>query len=129
LQPKEDPTKTYHFDSEASLSSDSEESDDAFEDEAGRVIVTPKRKKVKPLDHLDPKSFSWKLMNYAISALVCHDVNIFLADVGLEISGKKFKLLSWVFLCTCAGLLGGHWWSVHVLFTSGTEVRFLQYAV
>lgn len=27
-------------------------------------------------------------MNYAISALVCHDINLFLAEVGLEISGK-----------------------------------------
>lgn len=48
-----------------------------------------KKKKVKPLDHIDPKSFSWKLMNYAISVLVCDDINIFLADVGLEISGKR----------------------------------------
>ena len=48
-----------------------------------------KEKKIKPLDHLDPKSFSWKLMNYAISALVCHDINLFLADVGLEISGNS----------------------------------------
>jgi hypothetical protein len=53
-----------------------------------------KKKKVKPLDHLDPKSFSWKLMNYAISALVCHDISVFLADVGLEISGKKYFTFS-----------------------------------
>ena len=48
-----------------------------------------KEKKIKPLDHLDPKSFSWKLMNYAVSALICHDIHRFLADVGLEISGKS----------------------------------------
>ena len=92
FQPKEDAKKPYHFDSEGSLSSDSEESDDAFEDEAGRTIVKMKKKKMKPLDHLDPKSFSWKLMNYTISALVCNDMSIFLADVGLEISGKKYLM-------------------------------------
>ena len=96
FQPKEDTRKPYHFDSEVSLSSCSEESDDddAFEDETGRTIVKMKKKKVKPLDHLDPKSFSWKLMNYAISALVCHDISVFLADVGLEISGKKYFMSS-----------------------------------
>lgn len=56
-----------------------------------------KGKKVKPMDHLDPKSFSWKLLNYAISALICHDVNLFLADVGLEVSGKKERF----WLCEC----------------------------
>ena len=83
-----DPRKTFHYDSEGASSCESEESDDAFEDEDGKMIVKLKEKKRKPLDHLDPKSFSWKLMNYAISALVCQDMNIFLADVGLEVSGE-----------------------------------------
>ena len=57
------------------------------------MIVKMKEKKVKPLDHLDFKSFSWKLMNYAISALICHDINLFLADVGLEVTGKILNVV------------------------------------
>ena len=87
FQPKVDLRKAFSYDSEASISSESEESDDAYEDD--ERVVKMKEKKVKPLDHLDPKSFTWKLMNYAVSTLVCHNINTFLADVGLEVSGKK----------------------------------------
>ena len=89
FQPKVDLRKAFSYDSEASISSESEESGDAFEDD--ERVVKMKEKKVKPLDHLDPKSFTWKLMNYAVSTLVCHNINTFLTDVGLEVSGKNNK--------------------------------------
>lgn len=87
LQPKVDHRMALIYDSEASITSESEESDDAFEND--ETIVQMKKKKVKPLDHLDPKSFPWKLMNYAVSTLVCRNLTMFLADVGLEVSGKS----------------------------------------
>lgn len=70
-----------HYDSDMA-SSDSED-----EEEDGIVASRVKKKREKPRDHLDLNSFSWTLMNYAISASICLDLHRFLADVGLEVTG------------------------------------------
>jgi len=40
-------------------------------------------------EHLNPKSYSWCLMRYAIVRYVFHSLKTFLPKVGMELSGVQ----------------------------------------
>lgn len=44
-------------------------------------------------EHLNPKSYSWCLMRYAIVRYVSHSLKTFLPKVGMELSGMQYSLV------------------------------------
>ena len=53
------------------------------------IFHQQERKSAEPRDHLEHESYSWSLMNYAISKLVLHNLQTFLPDVGFELTGTS----------------------------------------
>ncbi|XP_048584043.1 dmX-like protein 2 isoform X2 [Nematostella vectensis] len=74
---------TYDSGDEQEESSDDEEYESA--DEEGFPTFRRKRAN-EPTDHLDHASYSWCLMNYAISKLALTNLQNFLPDVGFELT-------------------------------------------
>lgn len=52
------------------------------------VVVVVVRSVEAVQEHIDPSSYSWCLIRFAIIQLVLHNLNTFLPQVGIELQGR-----------------------------------------
>lgn len=67
------------------------------------MIIYLLRNEVSANEHLDPNSYSWSIMRYAVVKYIHHTMTTFLPEVGIEVAGNELlcvanKYLSSLFI-------------------------------